>query len=478
LFYKSNDTIVLSIIVVACLLQAIYGILQYTDIILTDSVFKIVGSFDNPAGFSACLIVGFVYCFSFFDKKKVYNYIAIGAILIISAAIVLSASRAGIISIIIVTALYVYQKIKFYFTKSMKIKILLISFSIFLIIAISLFLYKKDSATGRLLIWKVTIAMIEEKPFFGWGEGGFSSQYMLQQAYFFENHHGSSFEILADNVLHPFNEYLLLTTEYGIVALSLLGILFLTILKLKGKKYFIYQLTILSILIFACFSYPLRYPFVWLILAYSLAKLSEINYDLCYKRTINFNPLLKVTTIFSLFFLAYFSFRDMQFEYKWKEIAKLSLSGKTKAVIPSYEELHSHWNGNPLFLYNYGAELNYIKEYSKSIDILHGCEEYYNDYDVQLLLGDNYFNLKEWEKAETYYTNASLMCPNRFLPLGQLMNVYDSIGLDNAAMKVAIKICEKPVKIQSTTVFRVRLKARQRLDNIESDTLTVKDLST
>jgi hypothetical protein len=363
----------------------------------------------------------------------------------------------------IVTALYVYQKIKFYFTKSTKIKILLISFSIFLIITISLFFYKKDSATGRLLIWKVTIGMIEEKPLFGWGEGGFRSQYMFLQAYFFENHHSSSFEVLADNVVHPFNEYLLLTTEYGIVALSLLGILFFTILKLKEKKYFIYQLTILSILIFACFSYPLRYPFVWLILAYSLAKLSEINYDVCYKRTINFSPSLKVTTVFFLFFLAYFSFRDMQFEYKWKEIAKLSFSGKTKAVIPSYEELHSHWNGNPFFLYNYGAELNHIKEYSKSIDILHECEKYYNDYDVQMLLADNYYNQDNFDKSERHYLLASNMCPNRFQPLYRMMKIYEDKGEAEEMVNMAKRITAKPIKIPSPTITKIKFEAKRIL---------------
>jgi hypothetical protein len=438
-------------------------------VVNNNSSFAIVGSFDNPAGFAACLSVGFTFCFVLLGEKKQLNYIVIIAMLIIGFSIVLSQSRAGIIAIFVVIVIFLYHKFNHKLSKKDKRWIFTSLLAVSILLVLTLFFFKKDSATGRLLIWETTVNMITEKPIFGWGSNSFRSQYMSHQADYFKKHPNSQFELLADNVTHPFNEYLLLTAEYGIVGLILLFVLIFTIFKKRNEEDIIFRLSIFSILIFACFSYPFRYPFVWLILVYSLAKLSDNSTKIYCHWVGKFNSIFKIGILLALFPCFYFLIKDIRLEYEWNKTASLSLMGKTKMVIPKYEELYAHRNGNPLFLYNYGAELNYIKQYDKSTLILLECEKHYNDYDVQMLLGNNYFNLKEWNKAEAHYTNASFMCPNRFLPLGELMNIYDSIGRNNAAIKIASEICSKPVKIKSSTIYKIQFKAKQRLNNISTN---------
>lgn len=473
LFFKLTDipnTKIISIAIVGIsVLQAIYGIFQIIGIVNNNAIFPIVGSFDNPAGFASCLSAGFAFCFTLFGQKRHLNCIAFGAILIIGISVVLSQSRAGIISIFIVTIIFLYHELNNKLSQKRK-KWILSSLLItsFLLLS-TLIILKKDSAIGRLLIWETTIDMIAEKPILGWGNDSFRSQYMPHQADYFKNHPNSRFELIADNVTHPFNEYLLLTVEHGIIGLVLLFILIFSVYRKRSEKSIVLQLCILSVLIFACFSYPFRYPFIWLILAYCLAKLSNDSVKIYFQRKWKLYSISKIAIIFILIPYFYLLIKDFRFEYKWNEIARLSLFGKTEIVRPQYKELNSEWNGNPLFMYNYGAELNYIKQYTESVLVLQKCAKYYNYYDVQMLLGDNYFKMKDWKKAETCYTNASLMCPNRFLPLSQLMNVYDSIGLNDEAIKIAYKIYNKPVKIKSTTVSGIRFKAKQRLNNIESD---------
>lgn len=473
LFFKLIDipnTKIISIVIVGIsVLQAMYGIIQFLEIINNNGTFTIVGSFDNPAGFAASLSPGFVFCFTLFGQKRHLNYIAFGAILIIGISIVLSQSRAGIISMFIATVIFLYHKLNYKLSKKVQWWIVSSFLTTSILLFSTLIILKKDSAIGRLLIWETTVNMIIEKPISGWGSDSFRSQYMPHQADYFKNHPNSRFELLADNVTHPFNEYLLLTVERGIIGLVLLFTLIFSIYRKRSEKSIVYQLCILSVLIFACFSYPFRYPFIWLILAYCLAKLSNNSVKIYFQLKWKLYFISKTAIIFILISGFYLLIKDFRFEYKWNEIARLSLSGKTEIVRPQYKELNSEWNGNPLFLYNYGAELNYIRQYTESVLILQKCEKYYNDYDVQMLLGDNYFKMKEWKKAETCYTNASLMCPNRFLSLSQLMNVYDSIGLNDEAIKIAYKIYNKPVKIKSIRVSEIRFKAKQRLNNIESD---------
>jgi hypothetical protein len=54
---------------------------------------------------------------------------------------------------------------------------------------------------------------------------------------------------------------------------------------------------------------------------------------------------------------------------------------------------------NPLFLYNYAAELNYIGRYEESLMITEECRLGWNDYDVQMLLADNLENTGQIDKT-------------------------------------------------------------------------------
>lgn len=43
------------------------------------------------------------------------------------------------------------------------------------------------------------------------------------------------------------------------------------------------------------------------------------------------------------------------------------------------------------------------------------CRKYWADYDLELIIGENYQELGRQELAAKYYNSASLMCPSRFL---------------------------------------------------------------
>ncbi len=81
------------IIMAACLIQALYGILQYAGILHAHSGFRITGSFDNPAGLAVCLAIGFSFCVSLFRRPGII------AAVIFAVVIILSGSRAGILAI-------------------------------------------------------------------------------------------------------------------------------------------------------------------------------------------------------------------------------------------------------------------------------------------------------------------------------------------------------------------------------------------
>lgn len=121
------------------------------------------------------------FCLFFIQKSGWEFYLGIIALFTISSSIILSGSRAGIIAIASVSIIYWgtqcnKQQLKRYYKYI---------FFIFTILIVGLFLLKKDSAFGRILIWNNSLDMILEKPILGHGPNTFMSRYMLYQADYF-----------------------------------------------------------------------------------------------------------------------------------------------------------------------------------------------------------------------------------------------------------------------------------------------------
>lgn len=451
-YLKHIDIIILA----ACVAQACYGLMQYFEIFQINKGFKIIGSFDNPAGFAACLSAGVPFCFSIFELGSWRRYIGVVSFAVITSSIVLSGSRSGIIAIIIVSCIYFANR--YYHVLKKHLKYVILVFILLIFIGIGIFFLKKNSAIGRLLIWNNTLDMIADKPLFGYGSGGFRGNYMLYQADYFEQNPISPYSILADNVTQPFNEYLLLIVEYGIVGLLFLLVTIFIIIK-SSKQTTIYHLSLLSIGIIACFSYPLHYPFVVIIIAYCVANIKSK--DFCAIKT---NAISKTAGVIMIGTVTLFLAKDMQFEKQWGQLVQKSNFGNYEKLLDDYEKLHSTWNGNPMFLYNYGAILNRAEEYEKSNEVFFDCKKYLNDYDVQMLIADNYSKLGQWNNAEFHYKRAHNMNPSKFMPLYKLMLLYEITENKYRSLKMANTITNKVVKIPSATVTHIKNKAQKISD--------------
>ncbi|MDD2495620.1 MAG: O-antigen ligase family protein [Tissierellia bacterium] len=427
------------------------------------SVFNVTGSFDNPAGYAACLAAGFPFCFSLFDKSKIWKYFSWASLIVIAIGIGLSGSRTGIITIILIFGIYLYNK--YYKHKKNHRKYVMVSVFGGLLL-FGLFFLKKNSALGRLLIWQNSYDMIAGNFWWGNGAGSFTAKYMLYQANYFIRNTQSYFAQLADNVTHPFNEYLLLTNEYGLFSLLLLLILIVLIIR-RCEISTTPTLCLISIFVFACFSYPLRYPFIWVLIAYSLAKLNITSIKKCNGLAI-INIGGKILWLLIIGGVVLFLTHDIKFETCWGKLVKERRSFVNDGeLIKHYEGLYYNWNGDPFFLYNYAALLNLNGDHTESNAIMTECEKYLNDYDVQMIMADNYGELNQLNKAEYHYELAHNMIPNRFMPLFKLMELYEINGDNDKALNMAHMIISKKIKIPSQTVNIIVEKAENLISTKE-----------
>jgi len=469
-----NPTIIWGIYTV-CFMQACYGIFQFESWLPSNhSKFAITGSFDNPAGFAALLSLAFsIGLFLLAKGKTVERYLIVAGLIVMVTAIFLSGSRAGMLAIVLSTGTFLLAKknIRHNIRQFKYYKLVLFLLSSLLVGSTFLLYYqKKDSADGRLLIWKVSSEMIKDKPAFGHGYRAFQAKYMDYQAAYFRNNPDSKFKLLADNVKHPFNEFLKVAVEFGIAGLAVILLIILFVLRkiieLENENRALVLSGFASFFVLACFSYPLQYISTWLLLVFyflALRLLKEIRIG-----NTPVSVITRITIVVACIFALSHLVRQVSAEKRWKTIAMNSLRGNTEKMLPEYRKLHlAFLKRNPFFLYNYGAELNIAGRHAESIVILNACQKLFNDYDLQMLLADNYHKKGELEEAVQIYQHASYMIPCRFLPVYQLFKIYREANQREMAVKYAREIVNKKMKIPSFTVTSIISEAKDYLKENE-----------
>ena len=101
---------------------------------------------------------------------------------------------------------------------------------------LGLYVMKKSSADGRILIWQVTSQLIKQSPVTGHGSGSFNALYMNEQANWFESGKGTEAQaMVAGSPDAPFNESLKLWLEKGLIAILLAGGFLYFIFATKSK---------------------------------------------------------------------------------------------------------------------------------------------------------------------------------------------------------------------------------------------------
>lgn len=445
------------------LLEIVYALLQLCGVLHNYFCFHpFSGSFENPAIFSMllsfCMPIGYYYALKSEGREKLFWRISS---LLILWFVVLSNSRTALISVALAIGFMSYME-------SGQIKSLAgrkhfrwLALIGMLVVGVCLYIYKQDSADGRILIWRVSSELVMEKPLWGWGAEGFVSQYMNRQADYFMQHPHSSFSLLAGEVSHPLNEFILVAVNYGLIILiGLLAAILFTfrsiICSLYPERLLIAGL-FMVLNVWCLFSYPFMIPFVWLVVLFFVIVAYE-------PLVVRYSPKFVSICVFCLCLI----WGIILFKWYVKEIPRIyiqeeSLSEQTDEIVVRYAAMYEDYQENRLFLYNYGALLHYIGRYKESLTVLSQCAQHMADYNVQLLLGDDYQHLGMLDSAIMAYRRAHAMIPSRFLPLYYEMRLYQNIGNMDQAKALAEIIIDKEEKVENSAKVRA---IKQRAETV------------
>lgn len=500
-------------------IEATIGVLQVYGLHpVFHSQFKVTGTFFNPAPFAAFL-VGVLPFALFLSRayrqsstpiiresqfhssgrnknisktllmaikqllisKKPLSWI--GYLIIFSIIIVLPSthSRAaylGAISVLGVWAYFQYRPFAIlnkWINRIWK-KVLLYSTTSILLISFlgGLYLFKKDSASGRVLIWKVALRTIEKHPVSGYGFNTFQAIFAKEQsAYFAEQQRPEREEMLAGSAKWAFNEFLQTASETGVVGMIILLAIILYALwigfvqKDIKDRYLAVSAgcSVLGIMVFGCFSYPFHSQPSTMTLFFSLSILAAQDNSKINIR-INKEPLrvilnlifLCITIVIITFLAVLYQEREQSYRI-WNEAEMLYSNGAYIKANESFEEAYPVLKHHGLFLQKYGKSLSMSKQYNEAIRLLKEGELYYVDEVWFNTMGDSYKGIKKYDQAEEYYQMAADMVPHKFYPLYLLQKMYKETGELDKSKAMARKILNKRVKVHSIAIEEIRKEA-------------------
>lgn len=399
----------------------------------------ITGCYDNLVGLNITLLLGIISIFNLLRSrthKKCLGIILLSLILVFITLVLMTKSRLAIMAIIIGSINFFNEKKKY----------LIISMLI-IISMISLFDVKKQESTyGRGFILKTSLTLLcpSKNLFMGYGESGYKQNYMMRQ-YEDLKIESETMRDRASNIVHPLNEFVLMSVKYGIL---------FTILIFIILTYFIFNKTInpfaksilLIVTTFMCFSYPLRYPISWI--AIGIACVSVINM-VVHRRRFKFGIYNSIVLLSTGVILIICVSNKVLIHKNWKETYVQSVLGQKQKALYNYRLLSEKINTDE-FIYNYSSYLYQLGKGWESKSILSNIDRV--DYETKMLSGKINASLQLYKEALCDFEIAHGMCPNRFTPLYEIYKIYEKTNNTYGKEKYAKIIKNKKIKIPSPQI--------------------------
>lgn len=500
-------------------IQAVFGNLQLWGYYPTHhSLFTITGSFFNPGPYAGYLSSVFTVALGFYlfkvwfpvsertlkintpEKMELIKIMMLTTMGCMALALASTHSRAAFLALSISSAYLVYggykNRMGLVFKQFINSPVKKVSLAALVIILAGclfagLYHLKKDSANGRLLIWKVSLNMIKDKPVFGYGFDQFKAHYMDYQAAFFEQNPNADQVMVAGDTNYAFNEPLQQTVENGIVGLiiiiSISFIIFTSREKFAqtnknylsvhpdpdipiNKNYLLISAKagIINILIFSLFSYPAQILPIKTSLVLYLATVANhspqtkfILFNILPQKIIHQLMLtVKLMLVLVFLILTYVGCNLLNkqasaFRY-WKSAYQRYQFGAYDACLQDYEKAFPALKTNGDFLTNYGKALSEAGKPSKAIAILKKAKKLYPNTVVYTAMGNSYKELNRYAEAEQAYFHAWHMNPSRFYPEYLLAKLYHESGQKEKAVSMANELLHKKIKVESEAIREIK----------------------
>lgn len=345
---------------------------------------------------------------------------------------------------------------------------------LFLVLVAGMYGLKRNSADGRMFIWKIDVLAMQEHPWVGVGSGRFGGAYgEAQAAYFLSGKATPREEWVAGAPEYGFNEYLQMGVEGGLIGLVLLtGLLLGAWIRLFSacrpeETAALGSLT--AFVFFAFFSYPLGVLPLCIVFVMLLAMagtrverehlcVGKSENQLWKKWGIPGLSLLIAGIVWSIIGgkeeerMAYVHWREEQ-SYFNMEIYR--------GTEENYEKLYPFLYQQPRFLFQYGLCLSRLGQYEAGSRLMREGTCLSADPMFFNILGKNQQALCHFELAADCFRRAHATVPTRLYPLYLLCRMYFENGQIQQAVELGKVVLNKEPKVMSDAVKEMKSDIRE-----------------
>ena len=462
-------------VLICCILafgcyEAWLGISQmYVDENSRHNLYALTGNFLNPGPYSAYLMIGVVVGLAALKKMSdkaiilamprfipikvaeclkaiTWKHLIIAAVTIMAMVLPATMSRAAFLGIAVVALLIYRDKYRRY---------RYIVWGTIALMGIAFYFFKQGSADGRMIIWKAALSSWIDMPWLGWGIGGFFNAFAEGMSKL------SAYDMDFSSAGVPdfaFNILLKIVTEQGVVggllAISLTAVVLMNLSENSSTLFW----GMVSLLVFAMFSYPFDL-LPYKVIAVLIIAWSESIGD---KRVFEIG---RVKMFLLSCFLSFTSWQtgkiaDESYQTDWDSYMPIEFNSYSIKVGYKWLSLE---NDNSRFLFSFGKKLREDGRYNDSNAIFCQGTKCSADPMFYILLGNNYKDMKLYDLAEKSYYKAFTVMPNRLLPFYQLMLLYKDSGDMKKAKAMARQVIEMKPKIESRLTKEMKDKATEFL---------------
>jgi tetratricopeptide (TPR) repeat protein len=479
---KYNRYILILFVLLTGLAEAVWGIGQLHGYIPSyHGLYKLTGSLFNPGPYGGYLaVISPISCYFLlrdyaifkhrFAKRFILFYLRYGiaALTFFSTVIILPATMGraswlatvgGCLFVAIMWIMRSRRLVQLFKMNKRSLAAFVVVVGIFAVIgSVGMYHLKKDSADGRVLMWKVSLLTAVEHPA-GVGLGNFAGSYGAQQATYFASGQASEQEeYVAGAPEYAFNEYLQIAVELGVVPLIFYLVSIIAAICTGIRKKRIAEAgALFSLSVFAFMSYPYSVlPFV-ILLTFLLASASFEAFSKRIKAGKRFTyigiavlSLIVIACIVNRIptYKAYRAWRGVKMLYNIKEYEK---------VVADYEKWASQLNDQATYLFEYSQCLSMTEAYEKSNAVINSAVKISSDPMFYNIMGKNYQALQKYDSAEICFGKAANIIPNRIYPYYLLTKMYLEAGDTIKAQSMAQIVLTKVPKTESTAVNKMRL---------------------
>ena len=461
------------------LVEAVWGMQQLHGYTYSNhSLFRLTGSFFNPGPYSGYLAVVLPVCLwaalKFQKGMHYFAWICVGAILIVLPA---GMSRSAWMAAVVACGwVYWTERIGWEKAKAAYKRYKNATIPFIAIVAIlagcaiaGVYGMKRDSADGRLLMWKVTGKAIAGQPLAGTGLGGFPAAYAEAQGEYFATGTATGQEKqVAGCPEYAFNEYLQIGLEQGI------GGLIVFVLWLGSMGYYGIRNRqhgavggVLALAVFAVSSYPLQLPSFWMILVFLGAICVTKDGTQAGSSALPVSSAYPITIIslLSLASVCLFILQKGQYEvYKrWGRMQTVYNNKAYESVSEDYKDLHDKLKHKPEFLFEEAQCLSKTGRYAEAIRVLERAKRLSGDPMIRYMIAKNRQATGDYREAERELLHAIGILPERLYPYYLLAKLYAEPAFYQADKFRAASgaVLTKEPKVESSAIREMRTEIKK-----------------